>query len=400
MDLDRVGRAWVVLSILAIAAPAVAVGLPSRPEPDPGRGRDLYQSRCAVCHGARGDGRGPAAASMVPRPRDFTRGEYRIRSTAPGRPATGADLYRTLSRGMPGTAMPAWSALSEADRWALVDYVQSLSPRFADPEAPSIRVPPVPAVTAEALSRGEDTFRRLACPSCHGDGGRGDGPAARALRDSTGQPIRPLDLARGRPKRGDAPEDLFVTVRSGIEGTPMPGFEGVISDSETWDLVFYVRTLSLRSPPQVVRSPIVLSDPVVPPAVVAAPAGIGPPVPDVPVEVTAAPPSVAENPPPPPATRIVRRPARAPVPAGAVARGGAVYATFCVPCHGTDGKGPIGANFIADPTRLAKPDAELLRTIRQGMTGNVGVMPAWGAVLDAGQQADVLQYLRATFGER
>ncbi len=345
------------LFVLAFAGQALAEGAVARPAADPARGHALYQSRCAVCHGVHGDGKGPVASSLEPRPRDFTTGQYRIRSTPPGQPATGADLYRTISRGMNGTAMPAWSGLPSADRWALVDYLQSLSPRFAGDEPASIAIPPAPPVTSDAIARGRLVYERLTCNTCHGETGRGDGPAGAALKDTSGRPVRPYDMTTGRPKRGNAPEDVFVAVRAGIEGTPMPGFDGTVTDDDTWDLVRYVQSLARdASPPYAGQTEGTASV-------------------DVPVVAAAT-----------------------AAPDEAVARGAVVYGMFCFACHGVDGKGPIGANFVADPTRLAKSDEVLLKTIREGMTGTVGVMPPWGPVINEGQQRDVLAYIRASFG--
>ena len=44
-------------------------------------GREVYDRWCAACHGVDGDGNGPGAGYMLPRPRDFTTGLYQIRST-------------------------------------------------------------------------------------------------------------------------------------------------------------------------------------------------------------------------------------------------------------------------------------------------------------------------------
>lgn len=230
--------------MLFFAAGQAFADVPARPAPNVSLGRTVYQTRCAVCHGEKGDGKGPAATGMNPPPRDFTAGQYRVRSTPPGQPATGADLYRSISNGMAGTAMVAWSGLLPEERWALVDYLQSLSPRFAGPEPRSIHVPPAPPTSGEAVTRGRDVFVRFACASCHGDQGHGDGVAAVGLKDSSGNAIKPYDMTTGHPKRGNAPEDLFLVVRAGIEGTPMPGFDGALSDEDTWDLVRYVQSLS------------------------------------------------------------------------------------------------------------------------------------------------------------
>ncbi len=84
------------------------------------------------------------------------------------------------------------------------------------------------------------------------------------------------------------------------------------------------------------------------------------------------------------------------------ARGAEVFKTTCQACHQADGRGMDGqlaADFIGDPSRLAKTDAELLTSIRKGMTGSIGTMPPWGGVLDEEQTRDVLSYIRAAFGE-
>lgn len=229
-------------------------GTAERPAIDVERGRELFGSRCAVCHGAEGDGRGPVAASMDPPPRDFTKGQFRIRSTRPGDPPSDHDLFLTVSRGMAGTPMPAWGGLSASDRWALVDFVKSLSARFNGPQPVALKVPEAPAPSGAAILRGRTAFRRFGCADCHGESGRGDGPSARDLRDASGRAIRPYDMTTGRPKRGNAAEDLFLAVRSGIEGTPMPGYPSALSDADAWDLVAFVRSLADR-PPLAARDP-------------------------------------------------------------------------------------------------------------------------------------------------
>lgn len=85
-------------------------------------------------------------------------------------------------------------------------------------------------------------------------------------------------------------------------------------------------------------------------------------------------------------------------------RGAKIYTTYCTACHQADGSGvptggvPMAASFSADPTILAKDDARLLRSIRNGTTGRIGSMPGWNGVLSSQDQVDVLAYLRTTFG--
>ncbi len=86
-------------------------------------------------------------------------------------------------------------------------------------------------------------------------------------------------------------------------------------------------------------------------------------------------------------------------PAALVANGEKIYRLYCVPCHQPDGRGIPGgaANFRDDKTRLAKTDAELLKTIAEG--NELKGMPAFGAIANASQRKAVLAYIRATFGD-
>src|SRR6185437_12226024 len=84
----------------------------------------LFVQHCTLCHGTQGRGDGPLAKGMEPTPRDL-HDEVRMRQ----RSLYG--LYNTISLGVRGTPMRAFTELSEADRWALAFFVGSLR---ADPE--------------------------------------------------------------------------------------------------------------------------------------------------------------------------------------------------------------------------------------------------------------------------
>src|SRR5262249_23724140 len=73
------------------------------------RGRPLFQRHCAPCHGDKGDGRGEQAPFCDSRPRDFTRAEFKFRSTPSGSLARTDDLVRTIEQGLRGTSMMGWS---------------------------------------------------------------------------------------------------------------------------------------------------------------------------------------------------------------------------------------------------------------------------------------------------
>jgi hypothetical protein len=100
--------AIVVLVAAWVSSPALAAVKPSKPMPEATEafleaGRTIYFRRCSFCHGLLGDGEGPAAKYLDPRPRDFTLGTFKFRTTKSGELPTNEDLFRTVSRGLPGT---------------------------------------------------------------------------------------------------------------------------------------------------------------------------------------------------------------------------------------------------------------------------------------------------------
>src|SRR5260370_41326252 len=68
-------------------------------------GARVFARRCAVCHGPDGRGNGPAAPSLIPRPRDITLGLFKYKSTPAGQPPAGEDLERAVTNGLPARAI-------------------------------------------------------------------------------------------------------------------------------------------------------------------------------------------------------------------------------------------------------------------------------------------------------
>jgi DMSO reductase family type II enzyme heme b subunit len=227
------------------------------------RGRQIYVKRCQLCHGDKGDGQGPVAPYLDPRPRDFTLGAYRIRSTASGEPPTDEDLFRVVSRGLPGTAMSGWPALSVEERWLVIAYVKRFSEAFRDK---GTVVAPAREVSASpgAITRGKEIYEQAKCWECHGQEGRGDGPSAPTLKDDAGNRVRPTNLQKGwRLKGGREVRDIYLRVSAGMDGTPMPSFADSLAEEDRWALAHYVRSLQTRAEPSsdiVLRAPRVEGD--------------------------------------------------------------------------------------------------------------------------------------------
>ena len=102
-------------------------------------GRGVYHSRCMGCHGKNGDGNGPAATFLSPRPRNFALGIFKFRTTPSGSVPTDGDLYRTVTRGVRGTAMPTWHELPDKERLAVVAFIKTFSSRWKDEQLRAAR---------------------------------------------------------------------------------------------------------------------------------------------------------------------------------------------------------------------------------------------------------------------
>jgi mono/diheme cytochrome c family protein len=92
-------------------------------------GRGLYMRHCSHCHGTSGDGNGPTAQYLNPKPRDYRHGVFKFTSTTDSSKASRDDLLRVLKYGIPGTYMPSFLLLEDDELHAIVEYVRFLSMR-------------------------------------------------------------------------------------------------------------------------------------------------------------------------------------------------------------------------------------------------------------------------------
>jgi cytochrome c oxidase cbb3-type subunit 2 len=185
-----------------------------------------------------------AAHMFRVQPRDFRRGLFKFRSTPSGSLPTDGDLMRTITEGIRWTGMVGRPDLSEADRRAVVRYIETFSPRFTG-ERPSspLAVPPAPPGSPDFVAQGGRLYRDAECGKCHGDRGHGDGASGPGMKDDWGWPTRPTDLTWRPLKRGSTPDGIYLTIATGLSGTPMPSYGDSLESREIWALVYYLESL-------------------------------------------------------------------------------------------------------------------------------------------------------------
>lgn len=211
-------------------------------------GERVYAEHCAVCHGPKGGGNGPAAPSLHPRPRDFRGGVFKIKSTPEAERPTLDDVRRTIKQGMPGSSMPGWAdLLGDAAVDAVAEYVRDFGPihEWAAPDA----TPPLPSalLAAASVEHGRQLYGDLGCGSCHGAQGRGDGASAKELKDVWKQHDPPRDLTAPWTFRGGSSlAALYTRIASGISGTPMPSYTDVATPADIAALVAYIGSIAQR----------------------------------------------------------------------------------------------------------------------------------------------------------
>jgi len=207
-------------------------------------GARVFAQRCAVCHGPDGKGNGPAAPSLHPRPRDFTAGELKYRTSPAGTPPSAVDILRTVRQGLPASAMPYFrDILGDGEQRAVVEHVRSLM-GAAGPDVAPVRVPQRVPPDGASVRRGQALYRS-ACASCHG----GDLRGGEAHDDVQGSHVRARDLTAPWTFRGGSdPEQIWLRLTTGITPGPMGSFEDGLGPKDRWDIVNYVVSQA-RPPP-------------------------------------------------------------------------------------------------------------------------------------------------------
>lgn len=208
-------------------------------------GKAIYDKRCSHCHGIEGRGDGSAASLFSPRPANFVRGQYKYASTIKGELPTDEDLFITVSKGLPGTGMPAWeSVLSEQDMKSVVSHIKTFSSKFSDQKGLPKLIDFGKKVSSsdESIAKGKELFFKKAdCARCHGVEGRADGTNAKELK------VWPRNLTHGWLfRRTNTPEEIFQRMTRGIIIMPSfaKGEDVETTEEERWHIANYVHSLS------------------------------------------------------------------------------------------------------------------------------------------------------------
>ena len=214
--------------------------------------KGIFEKRCAWCHGWGGAGDGPAAEFLNPRPRDFTSGVFKYKTTPFDKTlASDEDIMRTIKEGLPGTSMPGWTdLLSEEDIKGLITYVKAFSGSDKTKETTQVDLGKQVSSSDESIKKGQELFKDR-CSECHGEEGRGN--ASKTLKTDWGDRVWPRDLRKSWTlRRGADPKEIFTRISTGIAGTPMPSFadpanKKKLTEEERWNVVNFVKSIQSES---------------------------------------------------------------------------------------------------------------------------------------------------------
>lgn len=230
------------------------------------RGRDLYGTYCVGCHGAQGDGEGPAARFLSPKPRDLRKAKVKFAAVPSGSKPRDADLIATMDHGLRGTSMPSWRLLPADDKQAIVAYIKTFSEAWAkEPNAVPAPIKPDPfrKHPDRGVEEGERVYHGIAgCASCHPayvthakvieamkaydipfTGFRADMYRSVEKDSEWGGPIKPPDFLSDLTKRASTKEELAEVISAGVGGTAMPSWGESLTDRQLWGLAYYVESL-------------------------------------------------------------------------------------------------------------------------------------------------------------
>jgi len=215
-------------------------------------GRDIYFENCFYCHGDLLDGKGHYASGFNPQPINFQDPTiipqlqesflfWRITTGGPGLPKEGTPW---------NSAMPVWhEIIEEIDVWNVITFIFDYNgqvPRIWDPEVSKVVTGMKDKVLAGRKELKGDELYKFRCEVCHGELGAGDGIAAERMYP------KPRDFSLALFKYKTSPgtqlprdEDLFNTIKYGLTGTGMPGWESLLTDDQISSLIPVIKSFDI-----------------------------------------------------------------------------------------------------------------------------------------------------------
>lgn len=183
--------------------------------PKPDYGAAIFAEKCSPCHGVQGLGNGPQAAQL-PNPVPPIGQSDLARKTTP------AEWYEIVTYGNIERYMPPFSSLDEGERWDVVSHAFTLS------------------MTPEEVREGESLFATN-CAECHGSQGQ-----MVLTKSSTNTQVSFSGEAAQEYMAGMSADGLYAAIQQGA-APAMPAFVDRLTESETWALTAYLRSLSFSS---------------------------------------------------------------------------------------------------------------------------------------------------------
>ncbi len=228
---------------------------------DARRGATVYREYCTQCHGQKGEGDGPGAAGLLPKPAVHAKmalSDYpedylynviyyggKSVGKSPNMPDWGltippqgiADLIAYLRETFKGEAAEGGAAAPTTEaRVQTEDCPQPRKTRNVSSIIFNKKNPLEPA--AANLEAGKNLFHKsakpMACELCHGKKGDGNGPGGAGVNP------KPRNFTCQETMSAIPDGQLYGVIKSGSPGTAMPAFKG-LKDKEIWQLVLYIR---------------------------------------------------------------------------------------------------------------------------------------------------------------
>jgi mono/diheme cytochrome c family protein len=233
-------------------------------------GKSLYTEYCMPCHGVKGDGNGVAAKGLSVPPRNFKLGQFKFGKVVSGELPHDQDFFDILKKGLNGTAMLPWD-LTDQQMFNVVQYIKTFAPEKwdgADKKLGDVIVagkdPYGEAHKASAIQRGKEVYHVVAqCWTCH------RAYVSHAELNEISQKINkspmtefdpdmyhvklqpsdydvatmPPEFTYDQVRSAVTVEELYVRLNSGVGGSAMASWKGVLQDDEIWAVSHYVKSL-------------------------------------------------------------------------------------------------------------------------------------------------------------